>query len=97
MAKIEVCWCTKSTKPGSRTNVVLQLVLRKLSWLGHVTAELDISEDQLGLSSAPGSRHTGPALMSASGRISISYIGAGSEPGPILLKPAWADAVYIPI
>ena len=43
------------------------LVLRKLSWLSHVTAELDISEDQLGLSLAPGSWHTGSAQMSASG------------------------------
>ena len=43
------------------------LVLRKLSSLGHVTAEPDISEDQLGLSSAPGSRHAGPAQMSATG------------------------------
>jgi hypothetical protein len=30
-------------------------VLFKLSWLGHVTAELDISEYQLGLRSALGS------------------------------------------
>ena len=45
----------------------LCLVLQKLSWLGHVTTELDISEDQLGLSSAPGSRHAGPAQMSATG------------------------------
>jgi hypothetical protein len=38
-----------------------QLVLRKLSWLSHVPAELEISEDQLGPSSAPSSRHTGSA------------------------------------
>jgi hypothetical protein len=37
------------------------LVLRKLSWLSHVPAELEISEDQLGPSSAPSSRHTGSA------------------------------------
>jgi hypothetical protein len=47
-----------------------------------VIAELDISEDQLGLGSAPGSRHIGPAPMPAQGRISIRYIGASSEPGP---------------
>ena len=59
-----------------------KLVLRKLSWLGHMTAELEISEDQLGLGSASGSRHIGPAEMPAQGRIFIRYIGAGSEPGP---------------
>jgi hypothetical protein len=37
------------------------LVLRKLSWLSHMPAELEISEDQLGPSSAPSSRHTGSA------------------------------------
>ena len=58
------------------------VVLRKLSWLGHMTAELEISEDQLGLGSASGSRHIGPAEMPAQGRIFIRYIGAGSEPGP---------------
>ena len=43
------------------------IVLQKLSWLGHMTAEPDISEDQLGLSLAPGSRHAGPTQMSAMG------------------------------
>jgi hypothetical protein len=35
------------------------VVLQKLSWLSHVPAELEISEDQLSPSSAPSSRHTG--------------------------------------
>ena len=76
-------------KPAS----LLRIVLQKLSWLGHVTAEPDISEDQLGLSSAPGSWHAGPAQMSATGWISIRDIGASSEPGPTLLKPAWAYCI----
>ena len=49
------------------TKALATIVLQKLSWIGHVTAEPDISEDQLGLSSAPGSRHAGPAQMSATG------------------------------
>jgi hypothetical protein len=40
------------------------LVLRKLSWLGHMTAELDISENQFSLSLACGSRHIGSAQLS---------------------------------
>ena len=66
------------------------LVLRQLSSFGHVTAELDISEDQLGLSSAPGPRYIGPAQLSVSNWISIEYrswLGTGSEPTQNRLNP----------
>jgi len=57
--------------------------LRKLSWLGHVPAELEIFEDQLGLSSASSFRHAGSTQMSASGRLSIrvlDQLGTRSNP-----------------
>jgi hypothetical protein len=40
------------------------IVLRKLSWLGHMTAELDISENQFSSSLACGSWHIGLAQLS---------------------------------
>jgi hypothetical protein len=40
------------------------LVFRKLSWLGHMTTELDISENESSSSLACGSQHIGSAQLS---------------------------------
>jgi hypothetical protein len=42
----------------------VNVVLRKLSWLSHMTTELDISKNQLGSSLACSSWHIGSAQLS---------------------------------
>ena len=78
--------------------VVPWLVLRKLSWLSHVTAELDISEDQLGLISAFNSRHTSSAQMPASGQLQAKFPSSSLELVLTLLKLARSQAlIYLTV
>jgi hypothetical protein len=58
------CYGYDTWKPSKVAKIPTLIVLRKLSWLGHMTAELDISENQFGLSLACGSQHIGLAQLS---------------------------------